>query len=166
MLDLETLGSHPSAVIVAIGAAKFAGGVVLESFYRRIDPESCVEAGLTVDVSTIMWWLKQPDASRLEITQPSEPLKTVLEEFAQWIGPGAVVWGNGASFDPVVLTQTYRAAGVRVPWKYSNERCYRTVKSLFPHVPMQRDGTHHNALDDAKAQALHLMEMLGDQLPG
>lgn len=31
---------------------------------------------------------------------------------------------------------------------------------------MQRDGTHHNALDDATAQALHLMEMLGDQLPG
>ena len=33
------------------------------------------------------------------------------------------------------------------------------MKSQAPHVKMPRTGTHHNAIDDAKSQALHLMEI-------
>jgi DNA polymerase III epsilon subunit-like protein len=160
MLDLETLGNRPSSVIVAIGAVKFGSGLLGDSFYRRIDAESCAAVGMTMDTSAVMFWLKQPEAARLEITKPGEPLATVLQEFALWIEKDAVVWGNGASFDPVVLTHAYRAAGVKVPWRYVNERCYRTVKALFPNVPPDFSGTQHNALDDAKSQALHLMQIM------
>jgi hypothetical protein len=30
---------------------------------------------------------------------------------------------------------------------------------MFPNVPMERSGTHHNALDDAISQAKHLIEI-------
>ena len=34
------------------------------------------------------------------------------------------------------------------------------MQNLRPEVPMARGGTHHNALDDAKSQATHLMAMI------
>ena len=162
MIDLETLGNKPGSVIVAIGAVKFSGGEITSSFYERVDPESCVAAGLQMDSSTVMWWLQQADAARLEITKPGKALREVLEAFAAWIGrDDAVVWGNGAAFDNVVLAAAYDRAGMDRPWKFWNDRCYRTLKSLHPEVPMDRAGTHHNALDDAESQARHLMAILG-----
>ena len=161
MLDLETLGNKPGSVIVAIGAVKFGNDEILDRFYERVDAESCVSLGLRMDVSTVMWWMKQNDAARKEITQPGSTLSEVLMRFSSWVNDlDAEVWGNGASFDNVLLSDAYDRAQLQRPWTYRNDRCYRTIKSLHPKVPMVRGGTHHNALDDATAQALHLMAMV------
>ena len=167
MLDLETLGNKPRSVIVAIGAVKLKDGVITDRFYKRVDAASCVQAGLRVDVDTVMWWLKQESEARLEITKPGDPLSVVLWDFAEWLGcTDAEVWGNGAAFDNVLLADAfdnvlladaYDACSIQRPWKFWNDRCHRTMKSLFPQVPMQRSGTHHNALHDAETQAVHLM---------
>ena len=37
---------------------------------------------------------------------------------------------------------------------------YRTLKNLLPYIEMERVGEHHNALDDAKSQALHAIKLL------
>lgn len=162
MLDLETLGNKPGSVIVAIGAVKFSDGEITSSFYERVDPESCVATGLRMDSATVMWWLRQADEVRLEITRPGKELLEVLSAFALWIGSDdAEVWGNGAAFDNVILAAAYDSTGLERPWKFWNDRCYRTLKSLRPDVPMDRAGTHHNALDDAESQARHLMAILG-----
>lgn len=161
MLDLETLGNKPGAVIVAIGAVKFGGGEILDEFYRRIDPQSCVASGLAMDVSTVLWWLKQSDAARLEIVEPGELLGQALLDFRRWLDTqDAEIWGNGAAFDNVLLAAAYDAAGITVPWKFWNDRCYRTIKNLHHEVPLPREGTHHHALDDARSQARHLMAIL------
>lgn len=162
MLDLETLGNKPGSVIVAIGAVKFSDGEITSSFYELVDPETCVSAGLRMDSATVMWWLKQADEARLEITKPGKDLREVLIAFASWIGSDdAEMWGNGAAFDNVLLAAAYDSTGMERPWKFWNDRCYRTLKSLRPDVPMDRAGTHHNALDDAESQARHLMAILG-----
>lgn len=161
MLDLETLGNKPGAVIVSVGAVKFGGGEIIDSFYERVDAESCVRLGLNMDVSTVLWWMKQNDEARKEITQPGVSIYEVLLRFSKWVNDiDAEMWGNGASFDNVLLAAAYDKAYAMRPWKFFNDRCYRTVKNLHPEVPMNRGGVHHNALDDAKSQALHLMAML------
>jgi len=70
--------------------------------------------------------------------------------------PRIPVWGNGATFDNVILSTAYGLIGQPVPWQFTEDRCYRTLKNLCPQVPMVRTGTHHNALEDCKSQALHL----------
>lgn len=163
MVDLETLGTNAGAVILSIGACKFAGGVITETFYERVDPDSCVAAGLHLEVGAVMWWLAQSDDARLEVTKPGQPLRQVLEWFSAWVAdPDPEMWGNGATFDNVVLAAAYDAIGLSRPWRFPKDRCYRTVKNLHPEVPMVRTGTHHNALEDAKSQAIHLMTMLGE----
>lgn len=166
MLDLETMGTAPGSAILAIGAVEFAHSTILGTFYQKIDLQSAVDLGLVMDPQTVLWWLRQSDASRLEIAQgEGGHIKDVLSDFSNWLRENAIdeeieMWGNGAAFDNTLLAAAYHKLGMRLPWKYSNDRCYRTVKNLYPDVQMVRDGTHHNALDDARSQAMHLMAMI------
>jgi len=70
------------------------------------------------------------------------------------------VWGNGADFDLPILAAAYKAAGGPPPWKPYNGRCYRTLKNLAPSIKLERQGTHHQALDDAVCQAKHLIKIV------
>lgn len=161
MLDLETLGAAPGSVIVTLAAVTFGGGVVEKEFYRRIDAEHAVSYGLKMDVPTVLWWMRQSEEARQELLLPGENLKDVLREFADWVAGADEVWGNGSDFDNVMLAEAYRMAGMALPWKWSRNRCYRTIKNLYPDKPLEvRTGTHHHALEDARSQALHLMELL------
>jgi inhibitor of KinA sporulation pathway (predicted exonuclease) len=36
------------------------------------------------------------------------------------------------------------------------------LKNLHPQVTIERTGTHHHALDDARYQAMHLMKLLNE----
>jgi hypothetical protein len=161
MLDLETLGNKPGSVIVAIGAVKFGAGQIIDTFYERVDAQSCVSVGLTMDVSTILWWMAQDDAARKELTQPGKPLSDVLIAFSVWLDDAdAEIWGNGANFDNVLLRDAYDRTHTPCPWKWYNDRCFRTVRKLRPDLGVERSGTYHNALDDARTQAIHLMKVM------
>lgn len=161
MIDIETLGTAPGSVILSIGAVEFGKDRILDSFYQRVDPDSCVSLGMTIDAHTVMWWLQQSDAARDEITQPGMHISKALTRFSHWISdPDAEIWGNGAAFDNVLLADAYRRAGLPCPWKYQNDRCYRTLRALYPEIPMEPSGTAHHALDDAVNQARHLMKIL------
>jgi len=163
MIDIETLGTKPGSVIVALGAIRFDKYTTYQGFYQKIDAKSCVELGLKMDPDTVMWWLKQADEPRQEITKPGIHLSEALIRFNDWISSfpenekETKVWGNGSDFDNVLLSSAYDAADIKRPWSYSNNRCYRTIKNLYPEIPLDRSGTHHNAYDDARDQALHLI---------
>lgn len=162
MVDLETLGNGSNAVITSIGAAKFNSFGVTDTFMEYVDPESCAEAGLQMDVSTVLWWMKQSDAARSAFAQKGQHLAVALQGFAAWFPKDACLWGNGATFDNVILSNAYKAVGQKAPWPYWGDRCYRTVKNLFPVVKAPAfAGVAHNALDDAVHQAKHLILITG-----
>ncbi len=166
MLDIETLGTAPGSVITSIGAVMFvpARQLISDEFYRRVDPVSCQALGMTIDAPTVMWWMGQSESARSELQKSGLHISEALQDLSTWFGRFPViegVWGNGAGFDNAHMEAAYRINGTRRPWKYSQDRCYRTMKSVFPGIPMPECvGTHHNALDDARFQAMHLIEIL------
>lgn len=171
MLDLETMGNGPRAAIVAIGAVVFDPDTAQlgQFFYRPVSLESSVRMGGEMDPATVLWWLQQPDAARALFALPcAQQLPVALQDFSSWLhsvaGDRPRIWGNGAAFDNVILAQAYRACGLDQPWRFSGDRCYRTVKAMHTNVPMAREGIHHHALDDAISQATHLMAMLRPDL--
>lgn len=165
MVDLETLGTRPYSAILSIGAVVFDldKQAINSEFYCKIKLQSCFDCGLTVDPATIDWWMGQSAEAR-EVFAGEDRIHLVdaLNDFAvEFINEKMVsIWGNGADFDNVILTSAYERIGMPLPWKFYHNRCYRTVKSMFPEVKMERVGTYHNALDDARSQALHLMRMI------
>lgn len=153
MIDLETMDDKSTSSIISIGAVKF-GKEITNSFYEIVDLQSCIDTGLTVGAATVLWWLKQDKKAREEFDVTCLQLAQTLHLFKSWIGENAIVWGNGASFDNVVLSNAYLACGIDRPWRYQDERCYRTLFNLFPDCKTESVGEKHRAIDDATTQAL------------
>jgi len=141
MIDLETLGTTPGSVIVAIGAVAFdrnkVGGVAI--FDVRIDPADAQRRGLTIDANTVMWWLAQSDDARSALKALGGPPILSLDdalvglgEFVKGCGPDVCVWGNGADFDLTLLGAAYHTVGRATPWSHRKHRCLRTLKDVLP----------------------------------
>lgn len=163
MIDLETMGTRPNAPIVAIGAVAFNAHGVEKEFYCTVSLHSAVRSGAVIDPSTVMWWLGQDKIAQDALTDKQEEavaIDVALADFMQFVcsyGDSLNgVWGNGATFDNVLMHESGKRCGVLM-WEFWKDKCYRTVKGMYPDVKMERTGTHHNALDDAKSQALHLI---------
>jgi hypothetical protein len=167
MVDIETLGTAPNAVIASIGACKFdldddANQKITDTFYCTISAQDCVDNyGLIVEDETLRWWSKQNKEAFKALRKDNLLLKPALESFGTWFGPKTLpIWSNGANFDQILLEWSFRAALVKVPWLPWSSRCFRTIKNLIGIKPPSREGTYHNALDDSVFQARHLLLML------
>lgn len=159
MVDLETADNVPTSAIVSIGALVFQGPNRGAAFYTAVDLESSLRLGLTESRDTMSWWAKQCPDARAVFTDPDRlPVLTALSNFYDFISGLTCprVWGNGADFDNAILQTAYRLAGRQPPWDHWNSRCYRTAMACL-RLPTSRVGTYHNALDDAKTQADHLL---------
>lgn len=163
MLDLETWGTRPGCAIRSIGAVVFDpnGSTLGSEFYCNISDMSCELAGLTMDATTIAWWARQSKAAQDALLVDQQPLNDALWSFANWwqtMG-GERIWSHGANFDQPILEAAFVVCGFPgAPWSFWNSRCSRTLFDIAQldtrASGVHRTGTHHNALDDAKFQAL------------
>lgn len=165
MIDLETVGSVPGCGICSIGAAACTEeGFVTDKLYVIVSRISCREYGLFEQQSTLDWWAKQPEEARSVLLLAEDPdgsmqLPDALDELNRFVrrqGRNVEVYGNGSDFDNAILAAAAHAAHVELAWPFWTNRCYRTLKARAPQVALRREGTHHNALDDACSQAEHL----------
>ena len=180
MLDIETLDTTQSAVVLSIGAVVFDphSKELGEKFYVEFttDLDTQQRVGRTVSAATVTWWMQQGAAAKQIFVDPApEGVRRVstaqgLTEFASFIarngGKEAQLWGNGSDFDNVIVGSLFDSFGLIKPWSYSKNRCYRTMKRLFgENVKLHRQGVHHNGLDDAITQAVHLQEIFACMKP-
>ena len=163
MLDLETMGTSMSSVILSIGAVRFnpQTSELGETFSVYIDVDSSLASGCSISQSTLLWWMGQSDAARSRQTGATRvPLQEALIRFENFVTPRNRIWGNGADFDNALLGALYSRVSIPQPWSYWNNRCYRTMKNLFPNAPVPvRTDVKHDALDDAIHQAKHLQSI-------
>lgn len=165
MVDIETLGNNSRSVILSIGAVEFipATSQIGRKFEIVVDPQTCVDVGMEVDMSTIMWWMDQSQQARDAFKRKGVSIHKALEQLAGFFhqcGDKPKVWGNGATFDNVILANAYALTKIDRPWPYWNDMCFRTMKNLYPSVKQDQIGAHHRAVDDAEYQARLLMKIL------
>lgn len=163
MVDLETMGTDPSAAILSIGACFFDvyGEEPLETYHQAISLESNERAHRAMSASTVLWWLSQPkDAQRAFLEASRTNLKLALGGFRRWVDglpvPPLTLWAKDPDFDVVILRSACETVGETLPFRYHQNRSVRTAIDLaYPdsEPPSFLDGTAHSALDDALAQA-------------
>ena len=162
MVDLETLDTASSGIILSIGCKHFGSVDSLRTlgFYVALDIHEQQRIGRTASEATEEWWSKQSPAARKVLTEPKTDIKFALEYLTNFLDKYCpninerYMWGNAASFDLKMLESLYRDAEVPVPWHYRNEMCYRTLQTLSGHrANMPKGMVAHNALVDAEWQA-------------
>ncbi|EEY9076465.1 exonuclease [Escherichia coli] len=166
MIDLETMGKNPDAPIASIGAVFFdpQTGELGPEFSKIIDMDTC---GGTVDISTIEWWLQRSGEARAAILADRIPLDDALLQLREFIDENSgeffvQVWGNGANFDNVILSRSYKRQEIPCPWRHYNDRDVRTIVALGLVMDFDArnvitfEGERHNALHDARYQAKYV----------
>lgn len=172
MVDLETMGSGPDAPIVSIGAVYFdpSTGNTGAEFYQVVSLESSMTFGMKPDASTIQWWLKQSSEARSAIlVDEAMGLRETLELLADFIAENAAngshtvqLWGNGCSFDNVILRRAYALTETPFAVPFWNDRDVRTMVELGksvginPRFDIPFEGDMHNALSDARHQVKYV----------
>lgn len=160
MIDVETCGTLPNSIILTIGAVFFPrkGRIPqledLDSFYRRIDIQSCIDAGLTSSQETLDWWDRQPEEARYEAFEhPNRiPLRQALQELFLFVGKRKKIWANSPSFDLVILENAMRAISAPIPWDFWNTRDVRTIMDLGGLRSADLGEVPHHALQDCYRQ--------------
>ncbi|MEG6366297.1 3'-5' exoribonuclease [Enterobacter ludwigii] len=168
MVDIEAFGKKADSPVVSIGAVFFdpSTGNTGSEFYKVISLESSMASGGVPDASTIIFWLKASPEARSELVMDDAiPLDDALLQLNEFIGENAVngpdsvqVWGNGATYDNVLLEASYDRTGIPCPWKFWNNRDVRTIVELGkavgckPRYEIPFEGEPHEAISDAHHQ--------------
>jgi len=166
MIDLETLNTTPDSTILTIGAVRFDpfGSELkepdMDSFYVKVDLDSCDRIGLTTNDDTIAWWANQSKEAQEAAFDPEGRID-IEDAFAQlykFCWGAKRVWANGSCFDIIICEHVYRKVGRAIPWKFWEVRDVRTAFDLGinPHRPPV---TAHHALEDAWNQAVGIQNV-------
>jgi hypothetical protein len=191
VLDLETTSTAPNAAILQIGAAipsfdhDFLPTDFPTTFERTIRYEDvtnlCKLGQLDMSDATMEWWDKQdPETKRIVFSGQTSYVEA-MSDFRDWMltitqaseGKKVAVWGNDVGFDNVILRHSLDLLGLHNVWSYQNNRCFRTLRALFPLTSSQKSRVEaytlglrkHLASDDAAYEAA-VMEMIVEAYGG
>ena len=165
MVDIETLGTGPTSVVLSIGvfSQQF-------TFHEYVDIDSQLTYGAQVNADTILWWMKQREEARLRQTTA---VRLRMHGFLQYVRSvpagvapdGYTVWSNGASFDlpsfagmPIGSGTTFRGnTGRNGAIARASQGSAGSTDEIDAEVTRILGKTvAHDALEDARRQHLWL----------
>jgi hypothetical protein len=168
MLDIETLGTQPGAVIISVAAVEFdlETGKTGREFFWKIDLVDSMKHGFIIDPNTLLWWMSQdPKVFKQNITPDgnTQPVNLVVNDMINVLkyslDKNIQIWGNSNRFDLGILLPYIKTVTVEPVWKYSKERDVRTLAALKPEIKgecvakAKKDGLDlHNPIVDCKLQ--------------
>jgi hypothetical protein len=158
MIDLETLDTKPTATILSIGAVEFnpTTGQIGREYHSTIQWD---QPGRTISTDTVKWWMTQSEAARMAVMEGGRPLLEVLTEFWHWLPDNPTVWGNGSCFDISIMDHAFNYNSKWKLWAVNDVRTIVRLARGIVNRPSMQKGTAHNALDDARHQAIYVSSM-------
>ena len=164
ILDLETLDTKPSAIVLSIGAVLFNQFGIQSEFYADLNFETQLSQKRTMSQSTLNWWMNQTTGRKFNF--PTSPYQEQLTQFLTWLNPRVNIdkdfkaWGNGSGFDLTIIESLLVNAGLEIPWHYFQIRDLRTFREYVADGErIERDTEQtHNALVDARNQAEYVIK--------
>jgi len=157
MIDLETLATVPESHILSIGVVDMNNHD--HTFYHTVEGKG---QNRYSDFSTMKWWMKQSRDAQLSATSREHVLElpVMLHALSSFIREHKLThpWSNGSCFDIIILENAYRQHDIPIPWDFWNIRDTRTIydmanRIIGKNLKPVREGTYHNALDDAIFQS-------------
>lgn len=163
MIDFETLGNGKDKCLCQVGAVYFDNvtGELGKEFKVNIDAQSHIRIGGVIDAPTVNWWLQQSEEARKSILAPGLPIKEAMTQLNDFLSGATRIWSH-ATFDFVALMDTLRQCEIKPSFGYKAGLDLRTLVYLsgISFDAHNREGVHHDGLDDAKFQVKYAVEAL------
>lgn len=175
MMDIKTTGVRPGCRVLSIGLVEFDEKGTIDSLL--VHPKLSDQVGVD-DGKTMGWWDTQSAEAKSvfadnhilgeSVEYVYKRIKTFIDDLVdarKSLSQGlekvdVCIWGNGATFDNSIVQHMFYAKGLPIPWNTFGDRCYRTAINMLGRPSLQRQGVHHNALDDAMYQANCLIKAI------
>ena len=166
MVDIETLSTNSNGVIVSISAVQFCleTGELGEEFEIGLTINDQIASGAVIDGDTVMWWLSQDKEAQAKLTTiekigAANALmalnKWIYSMYPSWDEQRNVrLWGNGATFDNVMIRNLYDRLGLKFAIPYWGDNDVRTAVTLkgIDTRDYKFMGVKHYGIDDCKHQ--------------
>ena len=163
MLDIETLGANNNTVILSISAVKFnlSTGEIGDKFEMGLNILQQLFQKRDIENETIEWWSKQTDEAKKRITDLKQfNVYEVLTKFNIFAFKNVThvkeikIWGNGCTFDNIILESLYKSFSLDYPFPYWGNRDVRTLVDIadLDLKEFKFKGVKHNGLDDCLHQ--------------
>lgn len=181
MLDIETLGTGPNAVVTEIAYRPFMFGnlgaqLQFQIGYGRawnLEVRSQTQKGRKVDHDTIKWWAQtNPEklsqffstSDRKEAQEVAANLNATMRIKAATYGD-VYVWARDPDFDGVILSHFLQDFGFQPPWFFTNTRSHRTLMDIAG-VKHFAAKNAHDAMADVDAQIRSAIKAIRILRPG
>jgi len=160
MIDIETLGTGPDAVVLSVGAVKFSPYNPQEPHAKTLWKPNIDEqttAGRSVLESTLEWWAKQP--KHIQDEAFSDGGRITVKDFMGQLNKYLVgvdkIWCQGPQFDMVILENLYGQFEHHTAWAFWQIMDCRTIFNMMPVDPRKAIQQNlHSADADAYYQAV------------
>ena len=166
MIDLETLGTGSNSVVVSVGLVAFniSTGEILAELDIGLNLNQQIKTGGVIDGDTLEFHFAQaPDSMQKMAQRKVLDVKEGLDLISNFIKANnlTTIWGNGATFDNVILRNLYARHLKVFPLGFWTDRDLRTAVDIYNidtrTVPFE--GIKHYCLDDAR----HQVKLLTDK---
>lgn len=162
MIDIETLGNGPNALIVQVGVVVFNCADIISADQYAISINDSLRHGRQVDAEALNFWLtRTSDEQRRNLFKGHQVTLGEALTCIQHIFQSSEcehIWSYGANYDVPILNSAYWAIFNKPgPWKFWNVRCVRTYLEVaelsINQVVQTEHGPAHMAVVDAHRQA-------------
>lgn len=169
MIDIESLDTTPTSVVLSVGACKFDPYSDVEPYdhmHWRLNVDAQLEAGRTTSEDTLTWWSTQPEEVQNEALGPENRIEipVFFAQINRWLTAVDSIWCQGPQFDMVILEDLCRQFRHHHNWAYWQIRDCRTLFKLMPTDPRRdvKQEHAHNAMWDAHYQAQAVQKVYRD----
>ena len=164
MLDIETLGTGPNAVIIQIAALDFnrETGEIGDHVDLALSLKESMDKGFSVDASTLSWWLETDSKLLSRIVSSGGGIQDRLFKLRNFLNkPEVKIWSH-ATFDFPLVQNYLKTFGVE-PVDFRAARDIRTLVDLSGINLDDYDwnAKTHDALDDCKFQVRYCVDAIG-----
>jgi len=176
MCDIETLGTKPRTVVLQCAMIRFDPHV--QNTYEELLEDSCTQyfnvqdqlnKGRVIDASTLDWWASgdHTTAPLRRGLQETGDVGAKLDAINRWLGTGRYkLWGNGVSFDNVIMEALYYHYGREWKFKFWDYLDLRTIKAMTDakklEPPVGQGFKAHDATCDAALQAYYVQRWVAE----
>lgn len=163
MVDIETFGTDSNAVVLSISAVKFDldTGEIGGTFELALEMKEQMAKGALMDPDTVMWWMSQSkEAQNMLSHLQTVDVDIALELFNNFCKGADGIWGNGATFDNVIIRNLYKRHDTDFKLGFWADRDVRTLVALsgIDHSTYRFVGVRHNGLDDCLHQIKYCVD--------